>query len=89
MTLNGRLYAQLERFPKDNRAAAYEAGCQLATDYDVIITVGKDAKFYYTLWIALGPGTKQVLESYSSRQRSIPIRNPRPASDLPKARLVA
>lgn len=56
MTFDGRLYALLSSFEAEERALAYEKGCQLAsTADDVVVTVSRDTKPLYRLWIALSP----------------------------------
>lgn len=72
MTLQGRLYALLDCFPESRRAVAYETGCQLAEEHDIVITVGKDTQFYYALWIALCSGASEVLMAYGSRADTVP-----------------
>lgn len=69
MTLQGRLYALLDCFPENRRIVAYETGCQLAENHDVVITVGKDTQNYYSLWISLCPSTSEVLSAYSGSGR--------------------
>lgn len=68
MTLRGRLYALLDCFPEQRRAIAYETGCKLAEEHEVVITVGKDTHFYYGLWIALCPSTSQILQTYTCQR---------------------
>ncbi|MEM0979628.1 MAG: hypothetical protein AAGH78_05060 [Cyanobacteria bacterium P01_H01_bin.58] len=62
MTFDGRLYALLSSFEAEERALAYEKGCQLAsTAKDVVVTVSRDAKPLYQLWIALSPQNCELL----------------------------
>ncbi|MBE7385992.1 MAG: hypothetical protein F6J95_031970 [Leptolyngbya sp. SIO1E4] len=57
MSVGGCLYALLDCFSEDNRAAAYERGCQLASNHDVVLTVSQSTRPQYRLWIALSAST--------------------------------
>ncbi|MGF1525003.1 MAG: hypothetical protein ACFBSF_21970 [Leptolyngbyaceae cyanobacterium] len=57
MAVRGRLYALLDSFSETNRAIAYEKGCELAKNCDVVVTVSQKIHPEYHLWIALTAGT--------------------------------
>lgn len=67
MSVNGRLFALLECFAEEKRAIAYEQGCQLAEDHDVVITATRGSNPQYHLWIALSSGTDKTLLSYAGK----------------------
>ena len=61
MAVRGRLYALLDCFSENNRASAYEKGCELAEDNDVVMTVTQAVRPEYHLWIALTATTDTAL----------------------------
>ncbi|MEM9004508.1 MAG: hypothetical protein AAGE59_13420 [Cyanobacteria bacterium P01_F01_bin.86] len=75
MTARGQLYALLDCFSENNRAIAYEKGCELAESYDVVVTVTQEIRPKYHLWVALTAGMDKSLladavadKNYSLRQ---------------------
>lgn len=70
MTFDGRLYALLSSFEAEERALAYEKGCQLAARADdVVVTVSRDIRPLYRLWIALSPKNCELLRTDKRRRR--------------------
>lgn len=65
MSVRGRLYALLDCFSENNRAIAYEKGCELAEDYDVVMTVTQAVRPEYHLWVALTSGTDKTLLAHA------------------------
>ena len=61
MAVRGRLYALLDCFSENNRAIAYEKGCELAKDHEVVVTVTQEIRPQYHLWVALAAGTDKSL----------------------------
>ena len=52
IVMHGRIYALTDSFPQDERIEAYDKGCQLAEDHDVVITVSKGMRPQYQLWVS-------------------------------------
>lgn len=57
MSAQGHLYALLGCFKNHERLTAFEKGCRLAENYDVILTVSQTEPVQYRLWIALSSRT--------------------------------
>ncbi|NER80978.1 MAG: hypothetical protein F6K42_15705 [Leptolyngbya sp. SIO1D8] len=61
MSTSGHLYALLDCFGEDKRAIAYEKGCQLASEHDVVLTVSQGNHPQYRLWISLSSKTNLAM----------------------------
>ncbi|MEL6383273.1 MAG: hypothetical protein AAFQ89_12645 [Cyanobacteria bacterium J06626_18] len=76
MAVRGRLYALLDSFSETNRAIAYEKGCELAKDCDVVVTVSQAMRPEYHLWVALSAGTNVDLLGAAVANRKYGLSKP-------------
>jgi hypothetical protein len=66
MSLRGHLFALLGPYAENERAIAFERGCELSTDHDVVVTVSSQAPVVYKLWLALSPQVSGLLTANDS-----------------------
>jgi hypothetical protein len=66
MSLKGDLYGGLGGYSTNQRATAFERGCELAASHDVVLTVSQKLPVASKLWVALSPEAEPLLTADDS-----------------------